>query len=46
MLPDDLPVPADDAACAHLLGQRIPLLPPLSASGETITQGAPPGVVV
>ena len=45
-LPDDLPVPVDDGACAHLLGARIPSVPLIATSGDTIDLGATPGTVV
>lgn len=35
-LPDDLPVPVDDGACAHLLGMRLPSLSLPSTSGRTV----------
>lgn len=45
-LPDNLPVPVDDGACAHLPGQRIPAIPLVATSDETISLGTLPGVVV
>lgn len=45
-LPDNLPVPVDDSACAHMTGQRIPSIPLVATSGETVTLGTQPGVVV
>jgi len=45
-LPDNLPIPVDDGACDHLLGARIPPVPLVATSGETINLGASPGVVV
>lgn len=45
-LPDNLPVPVDDGACAHLLGTRIPLVQLVATSGETVSIGALPGTVV
>ena len=35
-LPDDLPVPVDDGACAHLLGQAMPRLRLASTAGGTV----------
>lgn len=45
-LPDDLPVPVDDGACAHLHGLRIPPVPLTATSGDTVTVGELPGIVV
>jgi peroxiredoxin len=38
-LPDDLPVPVDDGACAHLLGQAMPRLRLASTAGGTVDLG-------
>lgn len=46
LLPDNLPVPADDGACAHLPGTRVPWVPLVATSGETINIGALSGTVV
>ena len=35
-LPADLPVPADDGACDHLLGSLIPAVSLMSTSGERV----------
>ena len=45
-LPDNLPVPVDDGACAHLLGTRIPSVPLIATSGDSVDLGATPGTVV
>jgi peroxiredoxin len=45
-LPDNLPIPVDDGACAHLLGARMPSIPLVATSGESIDMGRLPGVVV
>jgi len=45
-LPDNLPIPVDDGACAHLLETRIPSVPLVSTSGDTVNLGALPGIVV
>lgn len=45
-LPDDLPVPVDDGACAHLPGTRMPSVPLVATSGATVTLGALPGTVI
>jgi len=45
-LPDDLPVPVDDGACAHLPGTRIPSVPLTATTGEIVNLGALPGTVV
>jgi peroxiredoxin len=45
-LPDDLPAPVDDGACAHLPGARIPSMPLAAVSGGTVDLGALPGTVV
>nr|BAI44755.1 redoxin family protein [Alternaria alternata] len=34
--PKDLPVPIDDGACSHLVGQRLPRVGLLSTSGEMV----------
>ena len=39
-LPDNLPVPVDDGACDHLPGTRIPPVPLVATSGDTIDLGA------
>jgi len=45
-LPDNLPVPIDDGACAHLPGMRIPSLPLNSTSGDMVDLSTLPGTVV
>lgn len=45
-LPDNLPVPIDDGACAHLLGTRIPSVSLSTATAEMIDLGALPGTMV
>jgi len=45
-LPDNLPVPVDDGACAHLLGTHIPSMPLIATTGEIVDLGALPGTVV
>jgi peroxiredoxin len=45
-LPDNLPVPVDDGACAHLPGTRIPTVPLVATSGDTVNLGELPGIVV
>ena len=35
-LPDDLPVPVDDGAAAHLAGMSLPALALVATSGETV----------
>jgi peroxiredoxin len=42
-LPTDLPVPVDDGACDHLLGQRLPSLPLLATDGSLVDLAALPG---
>ncbi len=38
-LPDDLPAPVDDGACAHLPGQAMPALRLASTAGGTVDLG-------
>jgi peroxiredoxin len=45
-LPADLPVPKDDGACAHLVGQCLPDAPLLSTSGHRINLRQRPGLIV
>lgn len=45
-LPDDLPVPADDGACDHLLNSRVPSISLKSTSGTTIDISETKGTVV
>ena len=45
-LPDGLPVPADDGACAHLAGKRLPSLPLPSTEGGPVDLALVPGRVV
>jgi len=46
LLPDNLPIPVDDGACAHLTGTYIPAVPLAATSGETVNLGEVPGTVV
>lgn len=45
-LPDHLPIPVDDGACAHLPGTRLPPIPLIATSGDTVNPGMIPGTVV
>ena len=45
-LPDGLPVPADDGACAHLEGTRLPSAPLGATDGGTVDLAALPGRTV
>ncbi len=45
-LPDDLPVPVDDGAAAHLAGMRIPHLALVSTRGDTIDLSRVAGTAV
>ena len=45
-LPDNLPIPVDDGACAHLSGTRIPSVPLVATSGNIIDLGVQSGAVV
>jgi peroxiredoxin len=45
-LPENLPVPVDDGACAHFLGTRIPSVPLVATSGGSVDLGAIAGTVV
>lgn len=45
-LPDDLPAPEDDGACAHLPGFRLPALPLPATDGTTVDLAALPGRTV
>jgi len=45
-LPDNLPIPVDDGACAHLPGTRIPSIPLAATSGGTVNLGTLTGTVV
>lgn len=45
-LPEDLPIPRDDGACRHLPGKRLPDLPLLATSGESVNLGRLPGITV
>jgi peroxiredoxin len=46
VLPDDLPVPVDDGACAHLVGLRLPSLTLPATDGTPVDLSAIPGRVV
>ena len=45
-LPEDLPIPVDDGACNHLLGQSLPSLWLPSTQGSHVDLSAIPGYVV
>lgn len=45
-LPDNLPVPVDDGACAHLEGGRLPSIPLPSTSERKVDLSAETGIVV
>jgi peroxiredoxin len=45
-LPADLPVPIDDGACDHLPGLRLPSIPLMSTSGQTVDLSSLQGRVV
>ena len=45
-LPNDLPVPADDGACAHLAGLRLPSVPLASTAGRWVDVSRLPGRTV
>jgi peroxiredoxin len=45
-LPDDLPVPTDDGACAHLPGMRLPSVTLAATNGEMIDPAALAGRTV
>ncbi|HEY4441338.1 MAG TPA: peroxiredoxin [Candidatus Elarobacter sp.] len=45
-LPNDLPVPIDDGAAAHLAGTRIPSVPLVATDGTHVDLSAVPGLVV
>ena len=46
ILPDDLPVPQDDGAAAHLTGLRLPHIALPSTTGAAIDLAAVPGITV
>ncbi len=46
VLPVNLPVPADDGACTHLPGIRLPSVPLAASSGGKIDLGSLAGTVV
>jgi peroxiredoxin len=46
VLPDDLPVPEDDGACAHLEGSAMPAIALVSTSGAEINIGQESGISV
>jgi peroxiredoxin len=46
VLPENLPVPVDDGACAHLLGMRLPSLPLPATSGNRVDLATLPGRTV
>jgi peroxiredoxin len=45
-LPENLPVPEDDGACRHLLGQRLPNVSLPDTSGASINLSQLPGITV
>ena len=45
-LPDNLPVPEDDGACRHLVGQRLPDVSLLATSGASINLSQRHGLTV
>ena len=45
-LPDDLPAPQDDGACAHLPGMELPQVPLPATDGASVTLGALAGHTV
>ena len=45
-LPDDLPVPVDDGACAHLVGMALPEMALCATSGTLVTLARLPGRTV
>ncbi len=45
-LPDNLPVPEDDGAAAHLLGMRLPNITLSATNGETVSLANILGTVV
>lgn len=45
-LPDNLPIPVDDGACAHLLESRIPSVALDATSGGIINLGKLSGIIV
>jgi peroxiredoxin len=45
-LPNDLPVPVDDGACAHLAGLRLPSVPLASTAGRWVDVSRMPGRTV
>jgi peroxiredoxin len=45
-LPENLPAPIDDGACAHLSGTRTPSVSLVATTGETVDLGTLPGIVV
>lgn len=46
VLPDNLPVPLDDGACAHLQGMQMPAISLASTSDRKVDLGAESGIVV
>lgn len=45
-LPDDLPIPVDDGACAHLTGLALPSVPLRATTGEVVDLARLPGRTV
>lgn len=46
VLPDNLPVPTDDGACAHLETMQLPAIRLTSTSGQVVDLSAEAGIVV
>ena len=46
VLPDGLPIPEDDGACAHLQGMPLPSLPLPSTGGQRVDLAALSGRIV
>ena len=45
-LPENLPVPVDDGACAHLEGSKLPSIALLSTSGQKVDLSSEQGIIV
>jgi peroxiredoxin len=46
VLPDNLPVPTDNGACAHLEGSELPSIALLSTSGRSVDLSVERGIVI
>ncbi|KAF2493878.1 hypothetical protein BU16DRAFT_582907 [Lophium mytilinum] len=44
--PSDLPVPQDDGACAHLVNTKLPSLPLIATSGESVDLSTLPDLTI